>query len=177
MRSGLAEILGNERWQLTADDIILTIGGSNALFYCAYSMCNKGDQILLPKPCFPLLDAICKFLGVQPVMYFTVFTFRYEMNEKDWQPNFEDIEEKLATHKKIRFIMINSPNNPLGSILDEDSIRRLIKSNNPIRFIVCEVHNNLPILADEIYEYMTFPGVPFRFLVDYVTTVPILRYF
>ena len=41
------------------------MGGSLALYYCVYAMCNKGDKILMPKPTFPLLNSYAEFLGVE----------------------------------------------------------------------------------------------------------------
>lgn len=98
---------------------------------------------------------------------------RYELEDREWQPNFDQIEEQLKCHKDIRFILVNSPSNPNGSTLSEDSKKRLITSTKKV-ISVCKSYNNLPIVADEIYEYMTFDGVEFKFLADYSDTVPIL---
>jgi aspartate/methionine/tyrosine aminotransferase len=50
----------------------------------------------------------------------------------------------------VKFLLTNSPSNPQGSIIHEDKIKELIA--------VCKKHNNLPIVTDEIYEHMLFPG-------------------
>ena len=69
VRQLLANKLSTENWKLQADDIILTMGGSLALYYCVYSMCNKGDKILMSRPAFPLMLAYAQFLEVE-VLWF-----------------------------------------------------------------------------------------------------------
>ena len=81
VRKELAELLSNEKCQISHEEIVLTMGGSMALFYCIYVLCNKGDRILLARPFFPLMMAYAKFLDVEVVFY--------DLDEKDWQPKFD----------------------------------------------------------------------------------------
>jgi tyrosine aminotransferase len=62
--------------------------------------------------------------------------------------------------------MVNSPSNPLGSVFSKESILHLLE--------ICEKYNDLPIVADEIYEDMVWEG-EFNFISDYTTRVPVLR--
>jgi aminotransferase len=71
-RKRFAAKLSTEKWKLTEDDIVLTMGGSGALFYCVYALCNKGDKILMPHPTFPLMTGLAKALGVDIVWYILI---------------------------------------------------------------------------------------------------------
>lgn len=61
--------------------------------------------------------------------------------------------------------------------MNKGSILHLMRSFYYFYKIACEKYNNLPIVCDEIYELMTYPGEEFKFLSEYSTTVPVLRYF
>lgn len=65
VRTKLAEKLSSEKWKLSQEDIVLTMGGSGALFFCIHALANKGDKILMPKPSFPLMKAFADYLNVE----------------------------------------------------------------------------------------------------------------
>jgi aspartate/methionine/tyrosine aminotransferase len=65
VRADLALKLSTNRWKLTSEDIVLTMGGSGALFFCIHALTNKGDKILMPKPSFPLMKAFADYLNVE----------------------------------------------------------------------------------------------------------------
>lgn len=92
-RKKFAAKLSTERWQLTEDDVVFTAGGSGALFYCVMALCNPGDKILMPHPTFPLMAGLAKMFNVDIVWYDLRFIVRYELEDREWQPNFDHIEE------------------------------------------------------------------------------------
>lgn len=60
----MAKELSSNYWNLEADDIILTSGGSGALFYATMALASPGDKILMPKPTFPLVKAFADFYQI-----------------------------------------------------------------------------------------------------------------
>lgn len=69
VRKELANKLSGNGWDLNEDDVYLVNGGSMTLYYSIFSMCNKGDKVLLPRPGFPLMHSFAQFLGVETVWY------------------------------------------------------------------------------------------------------------
>ena len=73
----------------------------------------------------------------------------------------------------IKMILVNSPSNPQGSLLSDESIKKLMKCKIKLLSLVCEKYK-LPILSDEIYEEMIYEG-DYKFISEYSDNVPIIR--
>ncbi|CAK65893.1 unnamed protein product (macronuclear) [Paramecium tetraurelia] len=159
VRTQLAEVLSSHHRKLEADDIILASGGSGALFYATLALAKPGDKILMPRPTFPLVKAFADFYGIQVVFY--------DLNPGTWQVNIVELEYIYEQNPDIKFILVNSPSNPMGSELSPIALTEIVN--------FCERHNNLPIVSDEIYENMIFEKREFKFISDYSKTVPVLR--
>jgi aspartate/methionine/tyrosine aminotransferase len=84
----LAKKLSTAKWPLTEDEVILTMGGSGALFHSVNALAAPGDKILMSKPAFPLMRAFTDFLGIS--------VLEYDLHEGDWQPNVQQIDELLT---------------------------------------------------------------------------------
>ncbi|CAD8142622.1 unnamed protein product [Paramecium pentaurelia] len=159
VRTQLAEVLSSHHRKLDADDIILASGGSGALFYATLALAKPGDKILMPRPTFPLVKAFADFYSIQVVFY--------DLNPGTWQVNIVELEQIYEQNPDIKFILVNSPSNPMGSELSPQALTEIVN--------FCERHNNLPIVSDEIYENMIFEKREFKFISDYAKTVPVLR--
>ncbi|CAD8150954.1 unnamed protein product [Paramecium octaurelia] len=158
VRTQLAEVLSSHHRKLEADDIILASGGSGALFYATLALAKPGDKILMPRPTFPLVKAFADFYGIQVVFY--------DLNPGTWQVNIIELEYIYEQNPDIKFILVNSPSNPMGSELSPIALKEIVN--------FCERHY-LPIVSDEIYENMIFEKREFKFISDYTKTVPVLR--
>eukprot|EP00331_Platyophrya_macrostoma_P034860 CAMPEP_0176442888 /NCGR_PEP_ID=MMETSP0127-20121128/22085_1 /TAXON_ID=938130 /ORGANISM="Platyophrya macrostoma, Strain WH" /LENGTH=421 /DNA_ID=CAMNT_0017827991 /DNA_START=22 /DNA_END=1287 /DNA_ORIENTATION=- len=141
-RKYLADLYSTDRWQLTEDDVFLNSGCSGSLLGVNLALADAGDTVLLPKPGFPLMQAICEERGVHIENYRMV-------PEKNWEIDLEDLEEKLK--KKPKFLLVNNPSNPLGAVWSPEHIQEILDLANKYK---------VPILADEVYEKMVFPGEP-----------------
>ncbi len=69
---------------MTEDEVFLTSGGSGALIFSCLSMLDKGDNILMSRPGFPLIKAVCKFLEIEVRLYET-------LADKDWECDIDSI--------------------------------------------------------------------------------------
>lgn len=125
---------------MTEEDVFLASGCSGSLLNVNLALADAGDTVLLPKPGFPLMQAICEERGV--------LIDHYQMNpDKDWEIDLEDLEQKLK--KKPKFLLVNNPSNPLGAVWTAEHIQQVLALANKYK---------IPILADEVYERMVFPG-------------------
>ncbi len=124
----------------TYKDIIVSNGAKQSIMNALLVLCEKGDEVIIPSPYWVSYIEMVKLTGAKPVLV--------ELEEKD---NFNlDIEKiKKSITQKTKCIMLNSPNNPTGSIYDEDQLREIGN--------IC-VNNDIFILADEIYEKLIYDG-------------------
>ena len=71
--------------RLEYDDVVITEGISEAIFFLMGAMVNPGDEVLMPGPCYPPYITYAKFFDGTPVTYRTV-------EEREWVPDLEDLE-------------------------------------------------------------------------------------
>jgi alanine-synthesizing transaminase len=115
-------------------DVFVTSGASEAVDLCLTALVNPGENVLIPRPDYPLYSAVLSKLEI-PVT-------TYDLNEDDsWQPDLEDIQKKITP--RTRALVLINPNNPTGSICSRSMLERLAD--------IARRHN-LVILADEIYD-------------------------
>ncbi len=133
-------IAENERngLHLGPDDVLLTSGVSEAIFFVTSSLIEEGDEILVPGPVYPPYISYAKFFGGQPV--------EYMLDErKGWQPDIDDFAGKIST--KTRFILLCSPNNPTGVLYNQKFTREVGKLARDY---------DIPLVSDEIYDQILF---------------------
>ena len=127
-------------YTIAEDDVIIASGCSGALELVFSGLINEGDNVLVPKPSFPLYQVITESLGGH-VKY-------YELDaESSWECNLEAMN--AAVDSKTKAIVINNPSNPCGSNF---SAQHLVDIAAVAR------KHSLPIIADEIYGRCVFEG-------------------
>jgi len=155
-RQAVADYISVPGAEVTKDDIILCSGCSCALDLCISSMADRGQNILVPRPGFPLYTTLAAGLGIE--------THEYNLlPDQDWEVDLLHMES-LIDHKTAA-IVVNSPGNPCGSVFSPAHLRQILA--------VAELHK-LPIIADEIYENCVFPGQNYVPIASLTTTVPVL---
>ena len=95
-----------------AEEVLVTVGASGALFTAMLGILNPGEEVIIPTPAFTLYETIVAIAGAKPVFLDT---------KKD---NFQLTKEALssAITPKTKAIILNSPNNPTGVVLTEESL-------------------------------------------------------
>lgn len=121
-------------------DLFVTTGASEAIDICLTALVNRGENVLIPEPGYPLYNAILAKLEATENSYYLD-----EANE--WQPNLEDIRAKI--NAKTRAIVLINPNNPTGSVCSEETMRGLLRLAH---------EHNLVVFADEIYDKLILDG-------------------
>ncbi len=146
--SGLLEMreeIGNyldRRFGLSyaADEIIVTVGGSEAIDIALRAILNPGDEVIIPTPCFVCYEPLVKMADGIPV---TVIT-----EEKD---KFKLTPEKLraAITPKTKLLVMPFPNNPTGAVMKQEDLEEIADILRD---------TDIMILSDEIYAEMTYSG-------------------
>ncbi|SNC74280.1 alanine-synthesizing transaminase [Kytococcus aerolatus] len=123
------------------DDVYLGNGVSELIMLLLNALLDDGDEVLIPAPDYPLWTAATSLSGGRPV--------HYRCAEEDgWNPDVEDLESKVTERTKA--IVVINPNNPTGAVYSEDTLRAITD--------VARRHG-LMLLADEIYDRITYDGV------------------
>jgi alanine-synthesizing transaminase len=118
----------------TVRDVFVTSGVSETVDICLSALVDTGENILTPKPDYPLYSAVLCKLGIA--------LNAYDLNEDDaWQPELADIERKLTP--QTRGIVLINPNNPTGSLCTREMLEGIAELAR---------RRNLVVFADEIYD-------------------------
>ena len=125
----------------STSQILVTVGGSEAIDLLIRAVVKPGDEVLIPEPCFVCYKPCTIMAGGVPV------TIRTE--EKD---NFKLTPQKLLEKitDRTKLLILPFPNNPTGAIMSREDLEGIAK-------IVKE--HNLIVLSDEIYSELTYDGV------------------
>lgn len=127
-----------------SDDIVITNGGSEALLFSMLTLCDVGDEILIPEPYYSNYNSLAHIAGINIVPITTNAESGFSLPEKSTIFN-------LVT-PKTKAILITNPSNPTGKVYLKDEI-------NLIREIALE--KNLYIIADEVYKEFVYDGLEF----------------
>lgn len=122
------------------DEIIVTVGGSEAIDIGFRTMLDPGDEVIIPEPCFVSYLPCVKMAGGVPV--------RLPLEEKD---QFKLTREKLlsAITEKTKMVVLPFPNNPTGAIMTREELQ-----------IVADIikEKDLFVMSDEIYSELSYQG-------------------
>src|ERR687890_2312559 len=139
LREALAEkVTRRNGYEARPEQVVVTQGGIQALYLALRALLEPGDEILLPDPAWPNFRMIAHLLGARVLPYPLVA-------QGDFLPRPEDLE-RLVT-PRTRAILINSPSNPLGTVLSRELAQTLLAFARS-RGLWC--------IADEVYDELTF---------------------
>ncbi|MEM3536144.1 MAG: pyridoxal phosphate-dependent aminotransferase [Candidatus Bathyarchaeia archaeon] len=139
-------------------EVLVTVGGTEAIFLALFSLINPGDEVLIPNPGFVCYQPSVILAGGVPVSVPL-------LEKNDFKPSIEDVTSLIT--KKSRVMLLNYPNNPTGAVLSRDEAAALAK---------IAVEHDLIVISDEVYEkivyddaehycFAAFPGMRERTLV------------
>ncbi len=130
------------------DEVITTVGGTEALFLALQGTLNLGDEVIIPRPAIDLYENITRLSGATPVFLDTT--------EDGYQIQGEKLNALVTD--KTKAIVLNSPNNPTGTILTAESLQavRDAVAGKPI-FVIC----------DDVYNRVVYEGTCPSFAATY----------
>ena len=129
LRQAVAEYETRRGMACTMDNILITIGAAGALHIALTGLLNPGEEVIIPTPAFPLYESITVAAGAVPVFL-------------DLKPSGFQIEKtalEAVITEKTRAIVLNSPNNPTGSVLSWESLNTMAELARKHDFyIICD---------------------------------------
>ncbi|MDD7912999.1 pyridoxal phosphate-dependent aminotransferase [Polaribacter ponticola] len=141
-RIKLANYYKNHNINVSANNIVITTGGSEALLFTIGSITDPGDEIIIPEPFYANYNGFSTASGV------TVVPVISKLEDNFSLPKIEDFE-KLIT-KNTKAILICNPGNPTGYLYSEEEMKKL-------KQIVLK--HDLFLIADEVYREFAYDGL------------------
>ena len=123
-------------------EVLVTVGGSEAIDLCVRTLIEPGDEVLIPEPSFVCYVPITEMAGGVPVIIETKPENKFRLTE-------EELEEKITD--KTKLLIMPYPNNPTGAVMRRSDLEAVAR--------VVERHNLL-VLSDEIYASLTYGEEP-----------------
>ena len=128
------------------EDILLTTGTSEAYSFIFRTLCDPGDEILIPTPSYPLFDFLAEIHDVRLLRYALLY-------DHGWQIDFYSIERAIGP--RTRAAIVVHPNNPTGHYAKAAEAAQLAE--------ICARHD-LALIADEVfYDFSFLPQAPASF--------------
>src|SRR5882724_8266156 len=115
------------------EDIFLTTSTSEGYSYAFRTLCNPGDEVLIPSPSYPLFDFLAEIQDVKLVRYPLIY-------DNEWQIDFHALEQALTA--RTRAVIVVHPNNPTGHFTKPSELTKLNA--------ICSVRH-MAIIADEVF--------------------------
>jgi aspartate aminotransferase len=123
--------------------VIVTPGAKPFIFFTMLALLEEGDEAIYPNPGFPIYESMINYSGAKavPIPLREELDFRLDINEL-----------KSLITPLTKLIILNSPENPTGGVLEESDVR-----------VIAELarEHDIYVLSDEVYEYMSYGGKPF----------------
>ncbi len=141
LREAIAADVSTSRGiEVNADQVVVVPGGKPIMFFTIMILAEPGDEVIYPNPGFPIYESVINFVGATPV------PVRLD-EENDFRIDVAELRRKVTPRTKM--IILNSPENPCGSVLSRGDLR-----------VIAEVamENDIIVLADEIYSRILYEG-------------------
>jgi len=127
-----------------AKECVVNVGGKHSIFNTISVLIQHGDEVILPAPYWVSYPDIIKYAGGTPVIVAT-------RQEDGFSAKAAAIEKAITP--KTKMVIVNSPSNPTGGVVDADEFARILA--------VCQKHN-LWLMSDECYSHFVYePHKPF----------------
>jgi len=128
-------------YDISPENVIVTPGAKPIMFYTVMALINPGDEAIYPNPGFPIYESMINYVGgVAKPMRLT--------EETNFNVDIKELESLISD--RTRLIIVNSPNNPCGSVIPDDDLKRI--SN------IADAHDII-VLSDEIYKDMYYDNI------------------
>jgi len=141
LREAIAKDVGATRQiPVTPEEVVVTPGAKPIMYFVITALVDPGDEVIYPNPGFPIYESVINFVGGVPVAI--------PLREEEGFGFDLDVFERRVS-PKTKLIIINSPQNPTGGVLEVGQLGRIAEIARRYR---------IPVLADEIYKSFLYEG-------------------
>ena len=129
---------------ISPDNCFVSTGGKQIIFNAMLATLNKGDEVIIPTPYWVSYPEVVRLCDAKPVFISTDETSNFKLSPTAL---------KAAITPKTKWLMLNSPSNPSGSVYTKDELKALAE--------ILKQYPNILILSDDIYEQLIYDGFTF----------------
>ena len=141
LRQAIAEEITRTRGVgVGPDNVVVTPGGKPIIFFSLLACVDPGDEVIYPNPGFPIYESVINWMGARAVP----LPIR---EENDFSVDVDELAALITP--KTTFMILNSPGNPTGGLINRDQLARIAE---------LAIEHNLTVLADEIYSRIIYEG-------------------
>src|ERR1700689_1460000 len=141
LRQTIAEYVARTRGvKVAADEVVVVPGGKPIIFFTILALADVGDEVIYPNPGFPIYESMINYAGAKAV------PIRLH-EERDFGLDVKELKALITD--RTRLIIINSPQNPTGGVLNKQDIQGIAEAIGD---------RNIMVLSDEIYSRLIFDG-------------------
>ena len=134
-----ADVARSRGIEARPEQVVVTPGGKPIMFFAILALVEKGDEVLLPNPAFPIYESMVNFVGGRPV-------FVPLRQENKFRFDLDEFRAGLSERTKL--VILNSPANPTGGVLTPEDIAGLAE--------ILRDRSNIFVLSDEIYSRLLY---------------------
>jgi aspartate aminotransferase len=150
LRQAIADYFNSYSIPIDSENVVITIGGSEAIHFSFSAVADPGDEIIIPEPFYTNYNGYAAFANVKIVP----LTLRVEDGFR--LPPADEIEARITP--KTRAILLCSPSNPTGTVFTPEELERVIS--------LVEKHD-LFLIGDEVYKEFVYDGGTHKSLLEY----------
>ena len=121
-------------------EVLVTVGGSEAIDIGLRAMLNSGDEVIIPQPAYVSYEPCARLAGAIPVIIDL-------KEENDFRLTPKELEEAISSKTKV--LILPFPNNPTGAIMEREDLEKIAE--------IC-IKNDIYVMSDEIYSALTYKG-------------------
>lgn len=141
LREVIAEHISTTRMiEVHPDEVVVTPGAKPIIFFTILALVNEGDEVIYPDPGFPIYESVINFVGAKGIP----LPLREDV---DFRFHIDDLVDYIS--EKTRLLILNSPQNPTGGILQKEELAAIAELANKHDFY---------ILSDEVYSRILYEG-------------------
>jgi aspartate aminotransferase len=134
---GLRKLIAEEGDLDPKSEVCVTAGTEEALFSIVQAYVDPGDEVLIPNPGFLSYATLARIAGATPIPY--------DFDPSDWRLDADALLRRITPKTKV--IVVNSPSNPLGSVIDRETLQRIANAG-PL------------VVSDEVYREIWYDEPP-----------------
>ncbi len=141
LRQAIAdEVSRTRKVEVKSEEVVVVPGGKPIIFFTILALADVGDEVIYPNPGFPIYESMINYVGARAVP----IKLR---EERDFGFDVNELASLITDRTKL--IILNSPHNPTGGVLDRNQIRDIAE-------VIGD--RNIMVLSDEIYCRLIFDG-------------------
>jgi aspartate aminotransferase len=141
LRQALADYVSRtRRVKVSSDEVVVVPGGKPIIFFTILALVDEGDEVIYPNPGFPIYESMIHYVGGRAVPI-------HLREDRDFSLDVDELASLI--NDRTRLIILNSPANPTGGVMDRREIEKIAEAIGD---------RNIMVLSDEIYSRLIFDG-------------------